>query len=117
MDIIYIHGLEIKTIIGVFEWERKHPQSLLLDIDLACDFTAAIDSDKLEHSVDYTAVAKLAETLASSHQFQLLESFAQHLANAIFNTFAVYSVRLKIHKPAAIANAAGTGVIIERQRD
>ena len=35
MDIIFLHGLRIETVIGIWEWERKIRQTVAIDLDMA----------------------------------------------------------------------------------
>jgi 7,8-dihydroneopterin aldolase/epimerase/oxygenase len=37
MDIIFLGGLEIETIIGIYDWERKTRVTIVLDIEMAFD--------------------------------------------------------------------------------
>ena len=34
VDIIYIRDLRIETVIGIFDWERKIKQAVVLDIEM-----------------------------------------------------------------------------------
>ena len=34
MDRIFIHNIEVKTTIGVWEWERKIKQTVLIDLEI-----------------------------------------------------------------------------------
>ena len=45
MDIVYVRGLEVKTVIGVYEWEREIKQPVCIDLDMACDFGKAAATD------------------------------------------------------------------------
>ena len=116
MDITYIHGLEVHTIIGIFDWERENKQSLILDIDIGTDFSKASISDKIEDCIDYTLVCKEINSLAGSHSFQLLESFAEQISKIILVQFKAQWVRIKVNKPLAIDSANSTGIIIERPK-
>ena len=58
-DIIFIEGLEIETIIGVYEHERDIKQKVVLDIEMTIPESDAASSDDLRHTVDYDAVSKL----------------------------------------------------------
>jgi len=117
MDITYIHGYEIQTIIGIFEWERENKQALFIDLDIGSNFSKASSSDRISDCIDYTAVCKEIDNLADSHSFQLLESFAEQISQIVLEQFQAQWVRVKINKPLAIKNAQSTGVIIERSKD
>ena len=49
MDIIYIHELEIKTIIGVFDWEREQKQIVSFDLEMTTDIRPSAEVDSIEH--------------------------------------------------------------------
>jgi 7,8-dihydroneopterin aldolase/epimerase/oxygenase len=117
MDVTYIHGLEIQTIIGIFDWERENKQSLILDIDIGTDFSKASISDCIDDCIDYTLVSKEVNNLAESHSYQLLESFAEQISKIILDQFKAQWIRIKINKPLAIDSANSTGIIIERSKN
>ena len=52
MDIIYIHELEIKTIIGVFDWEREQKQIVSFDLEMTTDIRPSAEVDSIEHALD-----------------------------------------------------------------
>ncbi len=116
VDITYIHGLSIDTIIGICDWEQEQKQPLLIDIDIESCFDDAVASDNIKDCIDYTAIKDDIDSLAQNHSFQLLESFAQAIAQNILDNYPAYSVRIKINKPLAIEQAQATGIIIERRK-
>ena len=55
MDIVYIRELEVKTIIGIYDWEREQKQVVSINLEMASDIRKSADSDSIEHaSVSYT---------------------------------------------------------------
>ena len=52
-DIIYIKDLRIKTIIGIFDWERKVKQEVSIDMEFPFDCKKAAKTDSIE-AVSYT---------------------------------------------------------------
>ncbi len=114
MDIVFIQALTIETIIGVFDWEREIKQRVVLDIDMAWDNQAAASSDDLVHALDYGAVSQRLIEYVSSTEFQLIESLAEQCCVIIQQEFKVPWLRLRLSKPAAVAEAASVGLILER---
>ena len=47
MDIIYLHGLKVDCVIGVWEWERRIRQKITIDLDMGFDISQAAASDDL----------------------------------------------------------------------
>ena len=116
-DIIFIEGLEIETIIGVYEHERDIKQKVVLDIEMTLPESDAASSDDLRHTVDYDAVSKLVTSYVIDTQYQLIESLAEQVASLVLGAFATDSLKLKLSKPGAVKNAKSVGLIIQRSVD
>lgn len=114
MDIIYINELRIEAVIGVYEWERRIKQTVVLDIELATDIRKAASSDSIDDTLNYKAVAKRVIAFVEQSQYQLVESMAEHVAQLIITEFQVAWLRLRVSKPGAVRGAKDVGVIIER---
>jgi len=113
-DTIFIEGLVIETIIGVYEHEREIKQKIVLDIEMTLPDSAVATSDDLRHTVDYDAVSTLVTSFVMDTQYQLIESLAESVASLILDKFAVESLKLKLAKPGAVKNAQSVGIIITR---
>ena len=114
MDIVYVRGLEVKTVIGVYEWEREIRQPVAVDLDMATDFQKAVENDDHAHVLDYKNVCvRVAEFIEQSN-LRLLETMAEEIAALVRREFGVSWVRVRVGKPAAITGAKEVGVIIER---
>ncbi|MCK5720803.1 MAG: dihydroneopterin aldolase [Thiomargarita sp.] len=114
MDIIYINDLKIETIIGVFDWERQIKQTVIFDLEMATDIRQAAETDKLEDTLNYKAVAKRLIDFVGHSEFKLVETLAERMAEIILTEFAVPWVRLRVNKQGAVRHAKDVGVIIER---
>lgn len=114
MDIIYLHGLKIDTVIGMFPWERNIKQQILIDLDLAVDLTKVVVSDHIADTLDYDALAKRLTEFVGNSRFHLIEALAEQIAALIMAEFQVKWLKLRLTKPGAIPNASEVGVLIER---
>jgi dihydroneopterin aldolase len=114
MDIIYLHDLKVDTTIGIFDWERRVKQTVSFDLEMAADIHKAADSDQIDDTLDYKAVAKRIIQFVEASDFQLVETLAEKVAEIILNEFNVPWVRLRINKKGAVRYAGDVGVIIER---
>ena len=114
MDIIYLHDLRIDTVIGVFDWERRVRQTVILDLDLAADIRRAAASDHLADTLNYKALAKRLIDFVGHSDFQLVETLAERVAELVMVEFAVPWLRLRVNKQGAVRGARDVGVIIER---
>ena len=114
MDIIYIHDLHIDTVIGVFDWERRVRQTVILDLDIAADIRNAAASDELVDTLNYKALAKRLIDFVEHSEFNLVETLAERVAEVVLKEFAVPWLRLRVNKQGAVRGARDVGVIIER---
>ena len=114
MDIVYIEGLEIETIIGIYDWERTTRQVVCLDLEMACDIGKAAASEDIEQALNYKSVSKRLIQFVGESEFLLVETLAERVAEIVMTEFAVPWLRLKLGKPGAITGAKEVGVIIER---
>ena len=114
MDIVYIRDLRVDTIIGVYDWERRVRQTLLVDLEMAADVHTAAATDALADALDYQAVADHTTAFIQAGEFELLETLAEALAAALQQQFGISWLRVRVGKPGAINAAGDVGVVIER---
>lgn len=113
-DLVYIRGLRLETVIGVYAWEREVRQELRVDVEMATDLRPAAASDDVADALDYAAVSARLRDLAAGSSFQLIEKLAEELAALVLRDFGVPWLRLRLSKPGAVAEADDVGVLIER---
>ncbi len=116
MDKIFIEGLAIDALIGVYDWERRIRQPLLFDIEMAFDNRVPAASDDIRDTLNYKAVSKRIIAIVSQSEFALVETLAERCADVVLAEFKVHWLRLKLSKPGAVRGARAVGVIIERTR-
>ena len=114
MDIIYLHDLKIDCVIGIWEWERRIKQRIIIDLDMAWDIRPAAASDRIDDTLNYKAVAKRLISYVEASEFQLVESLAENVARLVLEEFPVPWVRLRVNKKGAVRGATDVGIIIER---
>ena len=83
MDRIYIKGLDVFAYHGVMPKEKRDGQRFVLDITLDCDLSRAGRTDRLEDTVDYTAVMDAAVQAMTESSYDLIERAASRTAEAI----------------------------------
>ena len=114
MDIIYLKDLRIDTIIGIYDWERKMKQTVIIDLEMATDIRKAADSDKIDDTLNYKSVAKRLISFVGDSEFELVESLAERIAELVMTEFNVPWLRLSLNKKGAVRGVRDVGVIIER---
>lgn len=114
MDIIFLHDLEVDAVIGIWEWERKIRQKVVINLEMAADIRKAAASDSVEDTLNYKEVAKRVQQFAGDSGFQLVETLAERVAGIVTDEFGVPWVRVRVSKPRAIRGARDVGILIER---
>jgi dihydroneopterin aldolase len=117
MDILFIHDIKVKTVIGVYPWEKQVLQTLFLDLELGTDAAKAALTDELAATIDYTLIVTSLIEHLRNNSYQLIETLAERIAQLILTDFPVTWLRLKIRKPGVLPEAKEVGIIIERKRE
>ena len=114
MNTIFIADLKVETRIGVYDWEQRLKQPLLLNLEIEPPSAAAFASDSFSDALDYAAVVARVKAFAADHPHKLLERFAAALADLVCAEFGARWVQVSVAKPAPIAGVRQIGVRVER---
>jgi dihydroneopterin aldolase len=113
MDTIFISDFRLETLIGVYEWERRVPQTIQLDLEIGLP-SRPKRSDKIGDTIDYSkVVARIQQSLAE-HRFLLIEALAEHIAQLVMIEFGAPWIRASVTKLGALKGVKRLGVTIER---
>ncbi|AMT96785.1 MULTISPECIES: dihydroneopterin aldolase [Psychrobacter] len=113
-DVVFVKGLKVEAVIGVYEWERVITQPLLIDIALETDISRAAVSDDVSDALNYKAVCDDVSAWCQALKAQLLEHLVGQIADNLLAKYATHKVTLSIAKPTAIKPADAVGVQITR---
>jgi len=116
MDIIFIQGLKIDTVIGIFDWEREIRQDIVLDLEISADIKSASETDDIKQTLSYKSVCKRLIDFVQGSEFQLIETLAESITQIVIQEFSVDWVKLTLNKGEVVTGARGVGVIIERTK-
>ena len=114
MDTIFLHNLKVDTVIGIWDWERKIRQTVVIDLEMSADIAKAASTDSVDDTLNYKLVAKRVQQYVGESSFQLVETLAERIAEIVTGEFDVDWARVRVSKPGAIRGAQDVGVIIER---
>ncbi len=115
MDIVYIRGLEVKTVIGIYDWEKEIKQKITIDLEMASDIKKAAATDEIDDALDYKSVSKRLIAFVEESEFQLIETLAEKISEIVLSEFNVSWLKLSLGKPGAVTGSRDVGVIIERR--
>jgi dihydroneopterin aldolase len=114
MDKIFLNELKVDTIIGIWDWERKIRQTVVIDLEMSADIARAAATDSVDDTLNYKSVAKRIQTFVGESSFQLVETLAERIAGIIREEFGVQWVKVRVNKPGAIRGSKDVGILIER---
>ena len=112
---MHIEDLKVLTHIGVYDWEQKIKQPLLIDLHLGirCDQL----EDNINNTLDYSKLSKSITEFVASKPFRLIETVAKEVKELIQREFSVTSICVKVSKPNAISNARLVQIISQSSSD
>jgi len=111
---IFLHGINLKTKIGVSDAERSASQILIIDIDIELNKNTKFENDNLNETIDYAEIEHLIKNIGDLHHYKLLESLGEEIATEIKKKFNVNKILLKINKKKILPDTDFVGVILER---
>lgn len=116
LDIIFIDGFVGETVIGIHHDELHDTQPIRIDIAAGLPRSLACDTDRIGDTINYGDVREALREMLVTHRFQLLEAFAEGVANMLLGPFGAHWVRVRVTKPRKFPDVEGVGVMIERSR-
>ena len=89
MDKIFLNELKVETVIGIWEWERKIRQTVVIDLEMSADIAKAAATDSVDDTLNYKSVAKRIQQFVGDSSFQLVETLAEKIAAIVRDEFDV----------------------------
>lgn len=114
MDTIFISDLRLDILIGVYDWERKVPQTVQLDLEIGIPDAGQPRSDRIRETIDYARVIERIKASLQQDRFLLVERLAEHLAQLVMTEFKVPWVKVSVSKLAVEKDVKRVGITIER---
>lgn len=114
MNILFIKKLAIRTIIGIYKWEKFIKQKLIFDIDLSIKRKKIFCEYSINNYIDYTDVIEVVSNYVENNKFNLIENVAENVAALLLNSFHADWVKIKIIKPGVFFKGSTVGILIER---
>jgi dihydroneopterin aldolase len=113
MDTIFINDFRLEILVGVYEWERRVPQTVQLDLEIGLP-PRPKRSDRIGDTIDYAKIVARIEQSLAENRFALVEALAEHIAQLIMTEFGAPWIRASVTKLAALKGVKRLGVTIER---
>lgn len=111
MHKVFVKGLKLNCIIGIYPEERVKEQELIIDLEVECPTLEQAGREKrLELSVNYAALTERVKEYVTERKAELLEELAVELCDLIEQEFHSPAVTIRLTKTEAVPGTAGTGI-------
>ncbi len=100
--IIKIENLKLRTIVGIYDWEKETKQDVIINIEMEFDGTKAIETDDIEHTVDYKTITKQIIEMVEGTDFNLIERIAGDAIKIVMENEKVDKASVRVDKPGAL---------------
>jgi dihydroneopterin aldolase len=114
-DRVFVEGMIFSGRCGITEQERKTRRKVVVDMEVVTSLAKPGKSDELRDTVDYSKFYELAKKVVQGKTVNLLEHWAEMVAEEVLGKFKVNEVRVRIRKLGALPKGASPGVEIVRK--
>ncbi|HUN92496.1 MAG TPA: dihydroneopterin aldolase [Burkholderiaceae bacterium] len=114
-DRIFIQGLRLDAMVGIYLHERTSTNPVDIDLEFGVPGAGVYESGDLVDTIDYGAVASRLKEELAGRRFGLLEEMSQRIADILLGEFGAPWVRVSIVKLGILKDVARVGVSIERR--
>ena len=114
LDYIFIRDLVVKMSAGIYEHEKQAKQRVIINIDLEVKSNITKNLNSISDVVSYEDITNEVINTANSKHYDLLEVFAEDIAQTCLAEEQVISARIRVEKPDIIENTKSVGVEIIR---
>ena len=96
-----LQGMETQASIGIYDYERAAPQRIIIDAELCLYATTEPLDDQIESTLNYDIIRETILGIVSAQHYDLQETLARKLFDALHLLNGVHSVRVRSSKPDA----------------
>jgi len=108
---LFLRNYEVMINIGVYEFEKKGEQRLLINVDLYIPLAESTPvNDQLEEVVDYDFIRDTIAKLMARGHVQLQESLCDDIVRAMLAHPRVRAANVSTMKPDVYPDCEGVGV-------
>ncbi|NQV15074.1 dihydroneopterin aldolase [bacterium] len=116
MGILTIKNLVFYGYHGVQDYEKELGGRFEVDIRIRYPFSRCASEDTLHKAVDYQKVYIVVKEMVTHHKYHLIETLADHLADALVDQFDVDEITVVLRKKKVPIDAVLDYVEVEVTR-
>jgi len=115
MDKIFLRGLQLQAMIGIYPHERVSSRPVDIDLEFGVPGKRVFKSGDVADTIDYAAVLERIRDELARVRFGLLEEMSEAIARIVLDEFSSPWVRVTIVKTKVLGDGINVGVSIERR--
>jgi len=115
MDKIFLSGLRLEAMIGIYPDERVSSRPVEIDLEIGVPGERVFRSGDVADTIDYAAVSQRIRAELARVRFGLLEQMSEAIAGIVLDEFGAPWVRVTIVKPGVLGDGVRVGVSVERR--
>jgi dihydroneopterin aldolase len=96
---IFIHDFRLPVSIGIHDFEKEGPQTVVVNVDLLLEPTDKAHGDRIANVLNYDVVHDGILTLAKSRHFNLQEALVDAILDLCLTQPGVIEARVSTEKP------------------
>ena len=96
-----LHGLSCQASIGIYDAERQAKQTVLIDAELLLRDGTEPQTDSVDTTIDYDVIRDTIHSLVEAMHYDLQETLARRIFDALLALPEVVSVRVRTAKTEA----------------
>jgi len=96
---IFFKEIDIPCMIGVYEHEKKHPQRIIINIELELLSEVEPTNDRIDETLNYDLIYREIKKISSSQHFNLVETLTYRIFVYLKKLKKVSNLRISVAKP------------------
>ncbi len=114
--ILKMENLRLRTVVGVYDWEKKIRQEVSINLQLTFDGSEAASSDDINKTIDYKSLRNQVIEHVEKNDFNLVERIASETADIALSFPLAQAVRVQVEKPGALRLTDSVSIVVERSK-
>ena len=101
---VFLSEVEVMCSIGLHDFEKEAKQRVLIDVEVRLDPNNEPNADNVADTLDYDLVRNTVIEIAEARHYDLQETIARHIFDAITSMKDVIGVAVQTQKPDVYPN-------------
>ena len=103
---LFLSGIRASGRHGARPGEKEEPQELVVDLDIE----VTVGDDEIAGTADYRGITEIVRAIIGERSFDLIETIAAEIADAVLAVDRIVRVTAVVHKPNAATRLGVDGV-------